>query len=79
LIDKLPRLAVIQAAGQAHFIGHIKMVLSIFESMKAHTVASAIKIGNPVDYAKAVRALREYQWRGGNRDQIRDYGCRSDD
>lgn len=59
LIDKLPRLAVIQAEGASPLYRAYQNGFTQFESMKAHTVASAIKIGNPVNYAKAVRALRD--------------------
>ena len=59
LIDKLPRIAVIQAEGASPLYKAYQNGFTHFESMKAHTVASAIKIGNPVNYAKAVRALRD--------------------
>ncbi len=56
LIDKMPRLAVIQAAGAN------PLVLSSRDGWKRHTVkaatvATAIKIGDPVNFSKAVRAL----------------------
>jgi threonine synthase len=62
LIDRLPRVAVIQAAGAAplyqSYIGGFAERFSV----KAETVATAIKIGNPASHAKAKRAL---QWTDG--------------
>jgi len=67
LIDRLPRLAVIQAEGASPFYHSYKPDLSAngyqrgydeLTPMKAQTIATAIKIGNPVNYPKAVRALR---------------------
>jgi threonine synthase len=40
-----------------------------FEPVKAQTVATAIKIGNPVNYPKAVRALK---WTNGVVEQVSD-------
>lgn len=64
LIDKLPRLAVIQAAGSAPFYDYVR------QDDKAHfptvkkpeTLATAIKIGDPVSYPKA---LLEIETSGG--------------
>jgi threonine synthase len=62
LIDRLPRLAVIQAEGASPLYEAFKTEFEDFQSMKAQTVATAIKIGNPVNYEKAVRAI---QWTNG--------------
>lgn len=68
LIDRLPRLAVIQAEGASPLYHsytrdpHRQSYQRSFDElqpMKAETVASAIKIGNPVNFPKAVRALRQ--------------------
>src|SRR5690606_11117580 len=61
-IDRLPRLAVIQAEGAAPQYHAYRRGFDHFEPVKAKTVATAIKIGNPVSYPKAVRALK---WTNG--------------
>lgn len=57
LISKLPRLAVIQAEGANPLYRWYKSDYGRFESVEAHTIATAIKIGNPVSYSKARRSL----------------------
>lgn len=68
LIDKLPRIAVIQAEGASPLfrsyqpnpnVRDYRRGLDELEPMKADTIATAIKIGNPVNFPKAVRALRQ--------------------
>ena len=58
LIDRVPRLAVIQAEGASPFARAANVDFQHFESMQPETVATAIRIGNPVNYDKAVRAIR---------------------
>jgi threonine synthase len=66
LIDRLPRLAVIQAEGASPLYhsytpdssNGYRRGQDELMPMKAKTIATAIKIGNPVNYPKAVRALR---------------------
>ena len=59
LIDRVPRLAVIQADGAAPFARAATRDFAAFEPIcNPETVATAIRIGNPVNYAKAVRAIR---------------------
>ncbi|MCE5192731.1 MAG: threonine synthase [Candidatus Cryosericum sp.] len=58
LIDRVPRLAVIQAEGASPFARAAQRDFRHFESMKPETIATAIRIGNPVNYTKAVRAIR---------------------
>lgn len=67
LIDRLPRLAVIQAEGanplyrsyeEREGSHSYERGIDELESVKADTIATAIKIGNPVNFPKAVRALR---------------------
>ncbi len=57
LIDRVPRLAVIQARGAAPFAagfaGHWMR-----ETVTADTIATAIRIGNPVNWDKAVRSIK---------------------
>lgn len=57
LIERLPRIAVIQAAGACPFYTAYRTGFRTFLPTKAQTVASAIKIGNPVNYAKARRVV----------------------
>jgi threonine synthase len=57
LIDRLPRLAVIQAEGASPLYQAFTQEFDDFEPMKAQTIATAIKIGNPVNYSKVVRAM----------------------
>lgn len=69
LIDRLPRLAIIQAEGANPLYQSYRRGFETFEPVHAKTVATAIKIGNPVNYVKAVRALR---WTGGVVEQVSD-------
>ncbi|MCB9099995.1 MAG: threonine synthase [Anaerolineales bacterium] len=62
LINTLPRLATIQAEGASPFYQSSLTGFSERKSVKAHTIATAISIGNPVSYERAVRALR---WTNG--------------
>ncbi|MCY4245952.1 MAG: threonine synthase [Chloroflexi bacterium] len=69
LIDRLPRLAIVQAEGAnplyRHFVGGFRD----FKPVKAETIATAIKIGDPVNLQKAIRAL---EWTGGVVEQVND-------
>jgi len=69
LIDRMPRLAVIQAEGANPLYQAYKRDFDRFEPVQAETVASAIKIGNPVNYPKAVRAVK---WTNGVVEQVSD-------
>ena len=62
LIDRLPRLAVVQAAGAAPFAAYHDSGWEEFAPVQAETVASAIKIGNP---ASTPRARRSIELTGG--------------
>jgi threonine synthase len=61
LIDRMPRLAVIQAEGSAPFYSLLKAEdQSRLEAVEdPHTLATAIKIGDPVSWPKALREVRE--------------------
>lgn len=59
LITKLPRLAAVQAAGAAPFARSFAEGFAQRHRVKAETVATAIKIGNPASYERAVQAIRE--------------------
>jgi threonine synthase len=69
LIDRMPRLAIIQAEGANPLYRAYQRGFETFEAVQAHTIATAIKIGNPVSYPKAVRALR---WTNGVVEQVTD-------
>ncbi len=58
LIDKIPQIAVIQAEGANPFYEYFKSGFKGFRSMKADTLATAIKIGNPVSWQKLERVMK---------------------
>jgi threonine synthase len=61
LINKRPRICVGQAEAANPLYLAYKKDFQVFEPIAARTtVASAIQIGNPVSYQKAVDALRRY-------------------
>lgn len=57
LIDAMPRIAVVQAAGAAPFYRAWQTGFADYAPISASTVASAIQIGNPVNYTKARRVV----------------------
>jgi threonine synthase len=59
LIDRLPQLAAIQAAGAAPFARGFREEFATRHRVKAETVATAIKIGDPASWDRAVEAIRE--------------------
>ncbi len=59
LIDRLPRLAAIQAAGAAPFALGFQEGFARRHRVTAETVATAIKIGDPASWDRAVRSIRE--------------------
>ncbi len=69
LIDRLPRLAIIQAEGANPLYRHFRGGFRQFEAVKAETIASAIKIGNPVNLQKAIRSL---EWTNGVVEEVSD-------
>ena len=56
-ITKKPRIATIQSAGANPFYLSFKKGFKEFHATKADTMATAINIGNPVNYAKAKRVM----------------------
>jgi threonine synthase len=58
LIDRLPRLAVVQASGAAPFSKLFRDGGELVP-VKAKTSASAIEIGNPASWRKALREIQE--------------------
>src|SRR5262249_61363126 len=59
LIDRLPRLAAVQAEGAAPFALSFADGFATRHRVKAETVATAIRIGDPASYDRAVTAIRE--------------------
>ncbi|MBI4503746.1 MAG: threonine synthase [Gemmatimonadetes bacterium] len=59
LIDRMPRLAAVQAEGAAPFARSFRDGFRTRHQVVAQTVASAIRIGNPASYDRAVTAIRE--------------------
>jgi len=57
-IDRLPRLAAIQAHGANPFYRSFRDGFARRHRVDAETVATAIRIGDPVSYDKAVAAIR---------------------
>jgi threonine synthase len=69
LITRIPRLAAVQAQGAnpfyRSFTGHFQQR----ERVHAETIATAIKIGDPVSFRRAVRAI---EWTSGVVTQVSD-------
>jgi threonine synthase len=59
LIDRLPRLVVVQAEGSAPFAGYYASGFTTFTPVVAETVATAIKIGNPASTPRARRSIAQ--------------------
>ena len=59
LIDRLPRLAAVQASGAAPFAASYREGFRVRHKVRAETVATAIRIGDPASYTRAVRVIRE--------------------
>jgi threonine synthase len=66
---KLPRIATIQAEGSAPFYAYYKNGFKDFQAVAPETVATAIRIGNPVNLPKAQRAL---EWTNGLVETVTD-------
>jgi threonine synthase len=59
LISRRPRLAAVQAEGAAPFVRSYEDGFVHRHTVKAETVATAIRIGDPASYERAVTAIRE--------------------
>ncbi|MFH1375945.1 MAG: threonine synthase [Patescibacteria group bacterium] len=60
LIDKIPRLAAVQASGANPFFKYFESGWKKFEAVdNPETIATAIKIGNPISHPRARRAIEE--------------------
>jgi threonine synthase len=57
LIDRIPRLVTIQAAGAAPFAAYFESGWDKYAPVEPETIATAIKIGNPASTARAMRAI----------------------
>ena len=67
IIDKVPKIAVIQAEGANPFYQYFKGGFKKFKAMKADTLATAIKIGNPVSWRKLEIVMK---WCKGTVEQV---------
>ena len=59
LIDTMPRIAAVQASGAAPFAASYRDGFRELHTVRAETAATAIRIGNPASYSRAVRVIRE--------------------
>jgi threonine synthase len=59
LIDRVPRIAAVQAAGAAPFARSFEEGFTRRHRVEPETVASAIRIGDPASHDRAVRTFRE--------------------
>ncbi|MDE3137190.1 MAG: threonine synthase [Acidobacteriota bacterium] len=69
VMDRAPRLAVVQAEGAAPFYKHWKTGEPIQPVEHPETEASAIRIGRPANWPKA---RRELEWTGGMVESVTD-------
>jgi len=61
LIQKLPRIAVAQAEhANPLYLSYLKKFESFVPVTAKKTLASAIQIGNPVSYKRAIKALQQF-------------------
>jgi threonine synthase len=58
LIDRVPKIAAIQAAGAAPFARSFEQDFAVRHRLEADTLATAIRIGDPASYDRAVSAIR---------------------
>ena len=60
LVGRMPRISVIQAAGANPLVrSFAKSRGAVLEPVEAHTRATAIRIGNPASWRKAVRVIQD--------------------
>jgi len=69
LVSRVPRLAAVQAQGANPFYTSFTGGFQKRERVHAETIATAIKIGDPVSYKRAVRAI---EWTNGVVTQVSD-------
>jgi len=58
LISKVPRIAAVQAEGASPFAQSFRTHFATRYTVKAETIATAIKIGDPASFDRAVDAIR---------------------
>ena len=81
IINKRPRIVVAQAEKANPLYRSFLSDYEEFESMQAQkTLASAIQIGNPVSYEKAVKVLKEFDGivEQANEEELADAAARGD-
>ncbi len=59
LINKMPRIVSVQAAGAAPFARSYREAFATRYTVAAETIATAIRIGDPASWDRGVRAIRE--------------------
>ncbi|HEY9225256.1 MAG TPA: pyridoxal-phosphate dependent enzyme, partial [Gemmatimonadaceae bacterium] len=59
LIDRMPRIAAVQAAGASPFAQSFRHHFDARVRVDPDTVATAIRIGDPASWNRAVRTIRE--------------------
>ncbi len=59
LIARVPRILAVQAAGAAPFAASFAADFATHHTVHAETIATAIKIGAPASWERAIRAIRE--------------------
>ena len=59
LIETMPRLAAVQASGAAPFAWSYRHGFTERRAVRAETVATAIRIGDPASFERAARSIRE--------------------
>ena len=59
LIDRVPRLCAVQAEGAAPFARSFEHGFAERLTVEPETIATAIRIGAPASWNRAVRAIRE--------------------
>jgi threonine synthase len=69
LVDKIPRVAAVQAKGASPFYQSYQNEFTQRKTVKASTVATAIRIGNPVSYERAIRTM---EWTNGTVTTVTD-------
>ncbi len=69
LIDRVPRVAAVQAAGANPFFQSFQGEFRERVTVQAETVATAIRIGAPVSYERAIRTMG---WTDGLVTQVND-------
>jgi threonine synthase len=57
LVERIPRIAAVQAEGASPFYQSYQANFAERKTVKAQTIATAIRIGNPVSYERAIRTL----------------------